>query len=149
MPCPAFCCPGAFVRQGELGGDSFHLVGRQLLQHLLITDPLSESRDNRRVRDTRNYSTYLGEAGDEGPKGFSGLLPHSVEVGLHTVLLIRTGKVCRELCAQLTPGLNRPRSEIHEPSPGRPGQGYMEITCHNGFVTSRRRDGGDVDLQEF
>jgi hypothetical protein len=30
------------------------------------------------------------------------LLPHGVKVCLHSVLLVRTGKVCRELCAQLT-----------------------------------------------
>jgi hypothetical protein len=44
-------------------------------------------------------STYLGEAGDEGPEGFSG---HDVEVGLHTMLLVQTGEVRREL-AQSSP----------------------------------------------
>jgi hypothetical protein len=77
------------------------------------------------------------------------LLPHSMEVGLHTMLLVRTGEVCRELCAELTLGLHGPWSEVHEPSPGWPGQGYLEVTCHDGFVTSSRHNGGDVDVQEF
>jgi hypothetical protein len=72
-----------------------------------------------------------------------------VKVGLHTVLLVRTGKICRELCAELTPGLDGSRRKVHEPSPGWPGQGYMKVTCHDGVVTSGRRDSGDVDLQEF
>jgi hypothetical protein len=106
VPCTALCSPGAFVRQGEQGGDSFHLVCRQLLQHLFITDPLSESRDNRCIGNTWNGSTYLGEAGDKGLEGFSGLLPHSVEVGLHAMLLIHAGEVRRELHAELSPGLD-------------------------------------------
>jgi hypothetical protein len=89
------------------------------------------------------------EVGDEGLEGFSGLLPHSVEVGLHTMLLIRTGKIYRELCAQLPLGSDGSRSKVHEPGPGWPGQGYMKVTCHDDVVTSSRRDGGDVDLQEF
>jgi hypothetical protein len=124
-------------------------MSRQLLQHLLITDPLAESHDNKRIGDTRNCSTYLGEAEDEGPEGFSGLLPHGAEVGLHTMLLERTGEVRRKLCTELTPGSEGSRSEVHKPSPGWPGQGYMKVTCHDGVVTSGRRDGGDVDLQEF
>jgi hypothetical protein len=55
-----------------------------------------------------NGSTYLGESGDEGPEGFPGLLPHSMEVGLHAMLLVRAGKVRRELRAELTPGLMDP-----------------------------------------
>ena len=68
VPCTALSGPGALVRQGKQGGNSFHLVCGQLLQHLLVTDPLSESRDNRCIRNTGNGSTYLGEAGDEGPE---------------------------------------------------------------------------------
>jgi hypothetical protein len=92
---------------------------------------------------------YLGEAGDEGPEGLPGLLPHSVEVGLHAMLLIRAGKVRRELRAELSPGLDGSWGEVHEPRPGSPGQGYMDVTCHYGIVTPSRRDGGDADLQEF
>jgi hypothetical protein len=114
-------------------------MGCQLLQHLLITDPLSESHDNRCIENTWNGSTYLSEAGDEGPEGFPGLLPHSMEVGLHTVLLVCTGEVCREQHAELSPGLDGSRGEIHEPSLGWPGQGYVEVTCHYGVVTPGRR----------
>jgi hypothetical protein len=70
-------------------------------QHLLITDPLTETRDNRCIGDTRNGSTYLGEAGDEGLEGFPGLLPHGVE-DLHAMLLVRAGEVRRE-CSQSSP----------------------------------------------
>jgi hypothetical protein len=124
-------------------------MSRQLLQHLLITDPLAESRDDRCIGDAWDGPAHLGEAGDEGPEGLPGLLPHGVEVGLHTMLLVRTGKICCKLCAELTPGLDDTCSEVHEPSPGWPGQGYMKVTCHDGVVTSSRRDSGDVGLQEF
>jgi hypothetical protein len=39
--------------------------------------------------------------------------------------------------------------EIHEPGSGRPGQGYMEVACHYGCVSTSCRNGGDVELQEF
>jgi hypothetical protein len=70
-------------------------------------------------------------------------------LGLHTMLLVRTSEVRRKLCAELTPGPDGTRSEVHKPSPGWPGQGYMKVTCHDGVITSGRRDGGDVDLQKF
>jgi hypothetical protein len=149
VPRTVLYSPSAFVRQSKQGGDSFHLMGRQLLQHLLVTDPLTESCDNRCIGDTRNSPTYLGEAGEKGLEGLSGLMPHGVKVGLHTVLLVCTGKICRELCSELTLGLNGSRSEAHEPGPGWPGQGYMKVTCHDGVITPICRDGGDVDLQEF
>ena len=118
MLCKALSGPGALVRQGKQGGNSFHLVCGQFLQHLLVTDRLSESRDNRCIRNTGNGSTYLGEAGDECSEGFSGLLPHGMEVGLHALLLVRAGKDCRELRTEFPPGLDRSRGKIHEPSPG-------------------------------
>jgi hypothetical protein len=52
VPCTALCSPSTFVRQGEQGGDGLHLVCRQLHQQLLITDPLTESRDDRCIGDT-------------------------------------------------------------------------------------------------
>jgi hypothetical protein len=145
----ALCSPGAFVHQGKQGGDSFHLVCRQLLQHLLIMDPLSESCDNKCIEDMWNGSMYLGEARDEGPESFPGLLPHSVELDLPAMLLVRAGEVRHELRAELTPGLDGSWSEVHEPRPGWLSQGYMEITCHYSIITPSRRDGGVVDLQEF
>jgi hypothetical protein len=104
---------------------------------------------HRCIRNTWNGSTYLGEAGDEGPEGFPGLLPHSVEVGLHAVLLVCASEVRREQRVEFSPGLDGSRGEIHEPSPGWRGQGHVEVTCHYGVVTPSRRDGGDLDLQEF
>ena len=61
---------------------------------------------------------YLGEAQNKCPEHLSGFLPHSVEVSLHTMLLVRTGEVRSEPRTELLPGLNRPGSEVHEPSPG-------------------------------
>jgi hypothetical protein len=84
-------------------------MGRQLLQHLLIMDPLSESRDNRCIGNLWNGSTYLGEAGDEGPEGFPGLLSHSMEVGLHAMLLVCAGEVRREQRTEFSPGLDGSR----------------------------------------
>jgi hypothetical protein len=42
--------------------------------------------------------------------------------------------------------LDGSRGEIHEPSPGWPGQGHVEVTRHYSVITPSRRDGGDVDL---
>jgi hypothetical protein len=74
-------------------------------------------------------------------------LPHGDS--LHTMLLISTGKVCCEPCTELFPGVDQPQGEVHEPGLGRPGQGYMEVACHYGSVSTSCRNGGDVDLQEF
>src|SRR6185295_16216402 len=141
--------PGTLISQGEKCGDAFHLVRRQFLEHLLITYPLTESSDNRCIRDTRNGTPYLGEARDECPERLSGFLPHGVEVSLHTMLLVCTGEVRCEPRTELLPGLNRPRSEVHEPSPGWPRQGYMKVARHDGVVTTSYCDGGNVHLQEF
>jgi len=146
VPCTALCGPGTLVGQGEECGDTLHLVRHQLLEHLFITYPLTESSDDRWVRNTRNSTSYLGEARDEGPERLSGFLPHSVEVGLHTVLLISAGEVRDEPRTELLLGLNRPGGEVHEPSLGWPGQGYMKVARHDGVVAVSRRDGGAVDL---
>ena len=68
---------------------------------------------------------------------------------LHNMLLVRTGEVRSEPRTELLPGLNRPRSEVHAPSPGWPVQGYMKVACHDGVVTTSCCDGGNVHLQEF
>jgi hypothetical protein len=65
------------------------------------------------------------------------------------MLLVLAGEVRREPRAELSPRLDGSWSEVHEPCPGWPGQGYMKVTCHYGIVTPSRRDGDDVDLQEF
>ena len=131
MPCVALSGPGTLVSQGEKRGKAFHLVRRQFLEHLLITYPLTESSNDRCVRDMRNGTPFLGEARDECPERLSGFLPHSVEVGLYTMLLVRTGEVRSEPRTELLAGLNRPRSEVHEPSPGWPSQGYMKVARHH------------------
>ena len=72
-----------------------------------------------------------------------------MEVGLHAMQLVRAGEVRRELRAELLSGLDRPGREVHEPSPGGPGQGNVKVTRHDGVITPSRGDGGDVDLQEL
>jgi hypothetical protein len=93
--------------------------------------------------------SYLGEAGDEGPESFPGLLPHCMEVSLHTMSLISAGEVRYELRAELFLGVDRSWGEVHEPSLGWPGQGNMEKCCHYSGVFTCCRNGGDVNLQEF
>jgi hypothetical protein len=122
---------------------------RQLLQHLLIMHPLSESSDNGGIGDARYSPPYLGETRDESPESFPGFLPHCTEMSLHAMLLISTGKVCCKPRTELFLGVDRPRGEVHEPGPGRPSQGYMEVACHYSSVSTSCRNGGDVDLQEF
>src|SRR6185503_19543391 len=46
-------------------------------------------------------------------------------------------------------GLNCPRSEVHEPSPSWPSQGYMKVARHYSVVTTSCCDGGNVHLQEL
>jgi hypothetical protein len=45
-------------------------------------------------------------AGDELPESLLGLLPHHMEVGLHTVLLVSTGEIRNEPRAELFPGVD-------------------------------------------
>jgi hypothetical protein len=68
----------------------------QLLQHFFITYSLSEGRDDRSIRNTRYRTSHLGEAGDELPEGLPWLLPHCMEVGLHSALLVSTSEVRHE-----------------------------------------------------
>jgi hypothetical protein len=51
VPCTSFCSPGAFVRQVEELRGVFHLVGGQLLKHLLISHTVSKSNNNRSIGD--------------------------------------------------------------------------------------------------
>jgi hypothetical protein len=78
----------------------------QLLQHFFIMYSLSEGRDDRSIRNTRYRTSYLGEAGDELPEGFPGLLPHCMQVGLHTVLVVSTGEVRHEPCTEFFLGVD-------------------------------------------
>jgi hypothetical protein len=78
----------------------------QFLQHFLITYPLSEGRDDGGIGNTRYSTSYLGEAGDKRSEGLSGFLPYSMEVGLHTMLLVSAGKVRNEPCTELFPGVD-------------------------------------------
>jgi hypothetical protein len=121
----------------------------QLLQHLLITHPLSESSHNGGIGDARYSPPYLGKTGDESLESLPGFLPHCMEMSLHAMLLVSTGEVRCEPCIELFLGVDRPRGEVHEPGPGRPGQGYMKVACHHNNVSTSCRNGVNVDLQEF
>jgi hypothetical protein len=68
--------------------------------------PLSESSDNGGIEDMRYSPSYLGEAGDENPEGLPGFLPYDMEMSLHAMLLISTGKVRCEPCTELFPGVD-------------------------------------------
>ena len=68
---------------------------------------MTESSNDRRIGDTRNNAPYLGEARDKCPEHLFGFLPHCIEVGLHTVLLVSTGEVRGEPRTELFPGLNQ------------------------------------------
>jgi hypothetical protein len=72
-----------------------------------------------------------------------------MEVSLHAMLLISTGEVRCETRTELFPGVDQSWGEVHEPGPGRPRQGYMEVCCHHSSVSTCCRNSGDVYLQEF
>ena len=65
------------------------------------------------------------------------------------MLLVCTGEVCSERRTELFPRPDRSGREVHEPSPGWPGQGYMEVAGHDGLVAICCCDGGDVNLHEL
>jgi hypothetical protein len=75
-------------------------------QHFLIMHSLSEGCDDGSIGNARYSTLHLGEAGDERPEGLPGLLPHRMEVGLHTVLLVSTGEVRNEPRAELFLGVD-------------------------------------------
>jgi hypothetical protein len=106
VSCPAFSSSGTLVRQGEEHGDSLHIMCGQFLQHFLITYPLSEGRVDGGIGNTRYRTSHLSEAGDELLEGLPWLLPHSMEVGLHTVLLVSIGEVRHEPRTELFPGVD-------------------------------------------
>jgi hypothetical protein len=106
VPCTTLDGSGAFVGQSEECGDSLHVMRGQLLQHFLITYSLSEGRDDGSIGNARYSTSHLGEAGDERPESIPGLLPHRMEVGLHTVLLVSTGEVHNKPRAELLPGVD-------------------------------------------
>jgi hypothetical protein len=78
VPCTVLGGSGALVSQSEERGDSLHVMCGQLLQHFLITYPLTEGRDDGGIGNTRYSTSYLSEAGDKRPGGLSGLLPYCV-----------------------------------------------------------------------
>jgi hypothetical protein len=67
VPCMPFCSPGTFICQIEELRDVFHLLGGQLLEHLLISHVLSKSDNNRSIEDVGDGVLNLGEPLDEGP----------------------------------------------------------------------------------
>jgi hypothetical protein len=88
-------------------------VWGQFPRHVWLISPaffhqysLSEGCDDGSIRNTRYSTSHLGEAGDELPECFPGLLPHRMEVGLHTVLLVSIGEVRNEPHAELFPGVD-------------------------------------------
>lgn len=69
-----------------------------------------------------------------------------MEMGLHTMLLVRAGEGHGEPHAELFPGKDRSLGKIHEPSLGWPGQGYMKVARHDGAISVSPHDNGDIDL---
>jgi hypothetical protein len=65
------------------------------------------------------------------------------------MLLISAGEVRYEPRAELFLGVDRSWGKVHEPSPGRPRQGNMEVYRHYGGVSTGCRNGSDLNLQEF
>jgi hypothetical protein len=109
-------------------------VGSELLQHLLIPYPLAKCNHYRGIRDTRDGVANLGEPLDEGAQRLPRTLLDIVEVGLVAWPGVTALKVGRELAAQLWLGVEGSLGQVHEPGPGRPGQGNGEVVGHNGFI---------------
>jgi hypothetical protein len=106
VPCTALGGSGAFVGQSKERGDSFHIMRGQLLQHFLVTYSLTEGHDDGSIENVGYSTSHLGEAGDERSKSLPGLLPHRMEVGVHTMLLVSTSEVRNKPCAELFSGVD-------------------------------------------
>jgi hypothetical protein len=106
VPCPALGGRGALVGQSEECGDSLHVMCGQLLQYFFITYSLTEGRDDGSIGNARYSTSHLGEAGDKCPESLLEFLPHCVEVGLHTVLLVSVGEVRCEPRVELFPEID-------------------------------------------
>jgi hypothetical protein len=124
-------------------------MGSELLQHLLIPYPLAKCNHNRGIGDMRDGVANLGEPLDELAQRLPRTLLDSVEVGLVAWPGVSALEVGRELAAQLWPGVEGSLGQVHEPGPGRPGQGNGEVVGHNGLIPSCRKDRGGVNLQEL
>jgi hypothetical protein len=105
VPCSALDGSGALAGQSEECGDSLHVKRGQLLQHFL-SHPLTEGHDDGSVGNARYSTSHFGEAGDKCPESLPGFLPHCMEVGLHTVLLVSAGNVRCEPRAELFLGID-------------------------------------------
>jgi hypothetical protein len=69
-----------------------------------------------------------------------------VEVNIIARASVGALKVGRELTTLLCPGDEGPLRQVHEPRPGRTGQGYREIVDHDSLIPSYSEDRGGVDL---
>jgi hypothetical protein len=72
-----------------------------------------------------------------------------VEVDLITLASISALEVGHELMAQLHSRGEGPLRQVHEPRPGRTGQGHREVVGHDDLIPSCSEDRGGVDLQEL
>jgi hypothetical protein len=97
----AFRNPGALVCQAEERGHILDVVGGELLQHLLIPNPLVKCNYYISIGDTRSGIANLREPLDEGAQGFPWALLDVMEVSLVTRPSIGALKVGRELTTQL------------------------------------------------
>jgi hypothetical protein len=61
----------------------------------------------------------------------------------------RLGEVGDELFAQLAPGPNRLRREVHQPGPSSASEGKMEVVGYDLRASPSCLDGGGVDLEEL
>jgi hypothetical protein len=105
VPCMTFYSPGTIIHQVEELRDVFHLVGDQLLEHLLISHALSKSDNN----------GSIGELLDEGPQCLPRALLNGMEVDLVVWASVGALEVGCELMAQLCPGSEGPLWQVHEP----------------------------------
>jgi hypothetical protein len=106
VPCLALGGSDTLVGQSEECGDSLHVMRGQLLQYFFITYSVKEGRDDGSIGNARYSTSHLGEVGDKCPESLPGFLPHCVEVGLHTVLLVSAGEVRYEPRVELFPGID-------------------------------------------
>lgn len=88
----------------------------------------------------------LVKTGDECLEHLLGFLLHDMEMGLHTMLLVRAGEGHGEPHAKRFLGKDRSLGKIHESSPGWLGQAYMKVACHDDTISASPHDSGDIDL---
>jgi hypothetical protein len=91
----------------------------------------------------------LGEALDKRAQHIPRMLLNGTEVNLDAGTRVGTLKACHEVAAKFLPQVYGLSREIYEPRLGGAGQGDMKVVRHHCLISTGRKDGSEIDLEEL